>query len=399
MVEHSSKAALKDRLSNLPEADRAKLRQALEMRRSSQSAYGADGLRTHRSDSRMAFSLFFFSGDGTTRSNQKYSLLFDSARLADRSDIAAVWVPERHFVDFGGLYPNPSVLASALAAQTTRIGIRAGSVVLPLHHPVRVAEEWSVVDNISNGRIGVAFASGWHPKDFVIAPGGTGSYPARKDGMFRSIDQLRRLWRGEAISFDDGSDPVATLPRPIQSDLPIWIASQGSEETFRRAGEIGAGVLTGLVAQRREDLKHKIEVYRDAFRGASDTTGDGHVVSMLHTFLGEDDSAVKSQVRGPLIAYLSTFLDQKKDTGSPFAEMSAADREVMLNTTFERYYGANVLMGAQARCKAMVEDMVDLGVDEIACLIDFGLPDETVLDGLAHLKDLASTYAAPPHSN
>src|SRR5262249_5780592 len=95
----------------------------------------------------LSFSLYFFSDDGSKDSPDKYRLVLESAKFADRNGFSAVWTPERHFQDFGGLYPNPSVLSAALAMLTERVQIRAGSVALPLHHPVRVAEEWSVVDN------------------------------------------------------------------------------------------------------------------------------------------------------------------------------------------------------------------------------------------------------------
>ena len=71
-----------------------------------------------------------------------------------RNGFKAVWTPERHFHAFGGLYPNPAVTSAAVAAITTRVRVRAGSVVLPLHNPIRVAEEWAVVDNLSQGRVG-----------------------------------------------------------------------------------------------------------------------------------------------------------------------------------------------------------------------------------------------------
>src|SRR6185503_19770559 len=105
-------------------------------------------------------------------------------------DFTAVWLPERHFHAFGGPFPAPSVLAAALAIVTRRIGIRAGSVVLPLHHPARVAEEWAVVDNLSGGRVGVSFASGWHVDDFVFAPE---AYERRHDVTRRDLDVVRRL--------------------------------------------------------------------------------------------------------------------------------------------------------------------------------------------------------------
>ncbi len=108
----------------------------------------------------MDFSLFYFGGDKGGDPADRYRLLMEGAKFADRNGFSAVWTPERHFHEFGGLYPNPSVTASAIAAVTENIAVRAGSVVLPLHDPLRVAEEWSIVDNLSHGRVGISIASG-----------------------------------------------------------------------------------------------------------------------------------------------------------------------------------------------------------------------------------------------
>ena len=106
---------------------------------------------------------------------------------------------------------------------TKRIQIRASSCVLPLHHPVRVAEEWAVVDNLSGGRVGVSFASGWQPNDFVIRPD---AYAEAKKAMFENAEIVKKLWRGEAVDFCNPHGtmvPTATLPRPVQAELPTWI--------------------------------------------------------------------------------------------------------------------------------------------------------------------------------
>ena len=66
---------------------------------------------------------------------------------------------------------EPGGHGAAVAAITKRVQIRSGSVVLPLHNPIRVAEEWAVVDNLSGGRVGLSFASGWHAGDFALMPG------------------------------------------------------------------------------------------------------------------------------------------------------------------------------------------------------------------------------------
>ncbi len=149
----------------------------------------------------VTFSLFYFAAGEDTASDG-YRLLLDSARFADRHGFEAVWTPERHFHAFGGAYPNPSVTSAALAAITTNVGIRAGSVVLPLHSPVRVAEEWAVVDNISRGRVAISFAAGWQPNDFVLNPS---AYATAKQ-------DLPKLDRSGPAALA-GRDPGAPRPR------------------------------------------------------------------------------------------------------------------------------------------------------------------------------------------
>src|SRR5690348_14609600 len=109
---------------------------------------------------RMDFSLFYFATTDDGGFSDKYRLLIEGAKFADAHGFTAVWTPERHFHEFGGLYPNPSVTSAAIATVTERVQIRAGSVVLPLHDPLLVAEEWAVVDNLSHGRVSISFASG-----------------------------------------------------------------------------------------------------------------------------------------------------------------------------------------------------------------------------------------------
>jgi natural product biosynthesis luciferase-like monooxygenase protein len=346
----------------------------------------------------MRFTLFFFSDQGGLVSRSKYHLLLESARFADQHGFTAIWTPERHFQDFGGLYPNPSVLGAALAMITQRLQIRAGSVALPLHHPIRVAEEWAVVDNLSDGRVGVAFASGWHPRDFVLAPA---AYEQRKAQMFEQIQTIRRLWAGDTISLPGGTgEPmeIRSLPRPIQHRLPIWITSSGTTDTFVAAGAIGANLLTSLslTSQPFEDLAHKIRLYRDALAGHGYNPRAGLVSVMLHTFLGADEAQVKQQVREPLRSYLRTYVNQF-DHVTPerrihAGQVSEADKDMLLDGVFERYFATGALLGTPDKCTALVDRLQQIGVDEIACLIDFGLDAETVLASLPHLSQLKSWY-------
>ena len=142
-------------------------------------------------DKKLDLSLFYFSSDESASGSQnKYRLLLEGAKFADENGFSAVWTPERHFHAFGGLYPNPAVTGAAVAAITKNVQIRSGSCVAPLHHSIRIAEEWSVVDNISNGRTGLSIASGWQPNDFVLKPD---NFEDRRDLMFDQIDEIKAL--------------------------------------------------------------------------------------------------------------------------------------------------------------------------------------------------------------
>ncbi|WSQ10703.1 LLM class flavin-dependent oxidoreductase [Streptomyces sp. NBC_01231] len=349
----------------------------------------------------MDFSLFYFANDSRESEGNRYQLLLEGAKFADRNGFSAVWTPERHFHPFGGLYPNPAVTGAAVAAVTERIQIRAGSVVSPLHHPLRIAEEWSVVDNLSGGRAGISFASGWNAADFVLAPD---SYQDRHTLVREHLEQVRALWRGETMSLPDGvgtQRDVSIYPPPVQPRLPVWLTSAGSVETFRAAGRLGAGVLTHLLGQEPDELAEKIAAYREALAERPGHDGwTGHVALMVHTFLGDDEAEVKEQVREPLSDYLRSSLRLLLGAQYNGARMvdpkklSEADTEFIVGRAFDRYFESGGLLGTVDKAARTAADFAALGVDEAACLIDFGLPVKSVLAGLDLLADVRGRTVA-----
>jgi natural product biosynthesis luciferase-like monooxygenase protein len=340
----------------------------------------------------MAFSLFYFANDEAQAGTDKYQLLLEGAKFADKHGFSAIWTPERHFHAFGGLYPNPSVVSAAIATITERIQIRAGSIVLPLQNPIRVAEEWSVVDNLSQGRVGISFASGWHADDFVLAPE---KYNDRSPIMFRDIETVRQLWRGESITLPGGSGKqveVKIHPQPIQPEVPIWVTAAGSPETFRKAGEIGANILTHLLGQSIEELAEKIAIYRQSWQEHGHKSGGGHVTLMIHTFVGEDINVVREKVRQPFCQYLKSSLGLMRNLAKSIGRdidienSTVQDEEELLDYAFNRYFETSSLFGTPSTCLQKINQLKAIGVDEVGCLIDFGVDVESVLSGLHHLN-------------
>lgn len=353
----------------------------------------------------MDFGLFMWGNDDGPGPD-KYRLMLEGARFFDRNGFDSVWTPERHFHAFGGPFPNPSVTGAAIAAVTERIGIRSGSCVSPLHHPIRIAEEWAVVDNLSGGRVGLSFAAGWQPNDFVLRPE---SFPDQKRIMLEQIDVVRRLWRGEAVEFPNPMGkmvPVTTLPRPVQEELPYWITTAGNPESYEAAGELGANVLTHLLGQTLDEVAAKIERYRTARERAGYDPSTGVVTLMLHTFVGDDDATVREVVRAPMKRYLAasmklvlgfawSFPAFKRPGGRDstpddldLSTLSDEDTESILDFAFERYFETSGLFGTVETCGAMVDRCKAAGVDEIACLLDFGVDTDLVMSSLPALKSV-----------
>lgn len=320
----------------------------------------------------MDVSVMFFSSLSDEEAEQSYRHVLSIARQADAAGMSAIWLPERHFHRFGGLFPNPAVLAAAIAVVTSRVEVRAGSVVAALHDPIRIAEEWSMVTALAGGRAGVSFATGWNPMDFVLAPQ---RFSGRREAMWSSIDTVRRLWRGESVTrpSGDGSDVDVQLhPRP-GGGLSVWGTSSGSASSVTRIAHEGMRLLTHLVDQDVNQLANAVQTYRSEYRGGSEP----HVTVMLHTYLDASADEARDVAFGPLCQYLRDAVELEQ-LAAGVAPGDVVIDEELIELTAERYLERSSLIGDLATCADIVERLRAIGVDEIACLVDFGLPWEAV---------------------
>lgn len=346
----------------------------------------------------MEFSLFYFDGDGSIARPNQYQLLIESAKFADQNGFTALWTPERHFHAFGGLYPNPCLTSAALALVTENLQLRAGSVVVPLHHPVRIAEDWAVVDNLSNGRAAIAFASGWTMDEFILS---RTSHASRKAEMWRGIQQVQQLWQGNALDFLDATGTtisVQSLPRPIQPQLPTWITCQ-STETFVEAGRLGANILVSLLGGSLEQLVPKIQAYQQALIKQGHDPNSKTVSLMLHTFLGANIDQVKNDVRQPFGNYLKTHYGLLENLAKGMGlsvrleDFSDDDLDSLLLFGVEGFMNDRSLIGTPQTCLPFVQKLAQVGITEVACLIDFVQDFDRVMQALPYLKQLKDNCA------
>ncbi|MFF4185619.1 MupA/Atu3671 family FMN-dependent luciferase-like monooxygenase [Streptomyces sp. NPDC001691] len=362
---------------------------------------GADGSAGERP---LDFGVFFFAAVGD-RAEETYRLMLDAARRADELGFGFVSTPERHFHRFGGAFPNPAVTSAAIAAVTSRIQIRAGSVVTPLHPAARIVEDFAMVDGISGGRVAISVGSGWNVNDFVIAPE---KYETRREQMIKDVVDIRTAWRTGHWTGPNPLGAETTLPvfpRPVQDDLSVWVTASRSEGTFREAGRLGCNILTHLENQDVESLSGKIALYRAA-RAEAGWDGPGKVTVMMHTYVADDAAEARAVGGGALRDYLLSAIDLEALAVEAGGRMSGnkQGRDVLsavkaqrklAELGLNRYLSGNSLIGSVEECTATARRVRAAGVDEIACLVDFVADPALVLASLERVAAVRREAAAP----
>lgn len=346
-------------------------------------------------------SLFFFSTDLKDVPSEKYELILECAELADSLGLHAVWVPERHFNEFGAPYASPAVLLAAIAGRTQHLKLRAGSVVLPLHDPLLVAEQWGMLDAISHGRTGISLASGWHATDFVLNSDG---FESRKQLLVEKLGILRKLWAGQTVerTRPDGTKvDVRTYPTP-RSQPEVWLTASSNPATWDQAASLGLNVLTALLEQTLDEVEERAARYLQTVDNIGSDAADREITVMLHTHLASDADEARRRASGPLREYLSAHLNLYATQASGASavtnaeEVSAADRDALVEHGLARYLNESGLFGSPESVSPIVHRLSKAGVTEIGCLVDFGLEREQVIECVHELgklqKSLVGTF-------
>ena len=344
------------------------------------------------------FSLYFFGDYKDYESNSPYKLIMEAAKYADKQGFKAIWLPERHFNSFGGFSPNPAVISSALARETHDICLRA-SIVMPLQHPARIVEEWSVVQHLSQSKqVGLALAPGWHTNDFILNPD---AWETRKELLYKNILITQKLWSGKQYTFlgpNNIPTPTETFPKPEHCNLPLWIASIDNREVFAKAGELGIGIITNLLGQDLNELKDNIIVYKNSRKKQGLHPDAGHIVVLVHTLVCADKNQAIELARKPFCDYLSSSVGlfqkmaQLHNLAINFDELTRDDRNYIINHAYERLSKGHSLIGDVDSCYEIVNELANIGVSEVACFIDFGVRANDVLDNLVFINDLKNKF-------
>jgi len=288
----------------------------------------------------------------TGSKGSRYADLIDQVDLAERSGLGSVWLRERHFHrDHGGrnFFSSPFVAAAYMAARTRRIRIGIGARILPLDHPIHIAEGAAVLDRISGGRLDLGIARIGENELYQHAFG-TSEIQAR--GRFEeSLEVLLRAWTGEPFSYEGKHHRlprVSVRPTPQQRPHPPLYLVGLSQETLRFGAARGMPLLLAG-ASPVGALRETQNGYRALL---ADSGHDPHTVAMpvnRFVYVAETEARAVEETRTTVME----FIGRRGSVIRDFLSMNAAEQ------TYERLFEEVFIIGDPGSCTQRIRALAE----------------------------------------
>lgn len=242
-----------------------------------------------------------------------YNELLEQVEAADKLGFESFWIAEHHFHEYGAI-PRPAIWLAAAAQCTRRIGLGAAVVVLPFDNPLRIAEDFAMVDTLSNGRLVLGVGSGYLKHEFE----GFGVPSEEKRGRFdEGLEILLKAWCGERFSHRGEHhviDGIQMNLLPIQRPHPpLWIAILSNGAAYH-VGRRGLPIMTIPYATTEsfDELAAMTAEFRRGFAESEGRPENATVRFGLHVHCAETTELARSQAREPMERYVRTRLYAKQ---------------------------------------------------------------------------------------
>jgi alkanesulfonate monooxygenase SsuD/methylene tetrahydromethanopterin reductase-like flavin-dependent oxidoreductase (luciferase family) len=338
----------------------------------------------------MKFGYFTLSdnnyADNPRGPNQFVADILDEAVYAEEIGLHSAWIGEHHFSTLGVL-SCPDLVLAQVAARTRHIRLAPAVTVLPLHHPIRVAEQWATLDLLSGGRVDFAAGRGYDRREYQPFHV---SFEDNQEIFEEGMEVVRRLWsqpepvthRGKHYQFDN----VAITPRPVQQPIPAYVASF-SRPSIELAGRLGCNLIVApfAAAMTFGGLRQVRDLYAETCERHGNKPGRLMCSYFLHF---ADDPAAEEAARARQIRYykecvIAAFPGDPA-TAPPsyryFIDIVDRLQKVRPQDLTEN----SVLLGSPAQITDTLKKVEAAGFDEVILYVNVGLkPHPQVKDEMA----------------
>jgi alkanesulfonate monooxygenase SsuD/methylene tetrahydromethanopterin reductase-like flavin-dependent oxidoreductase (luciferase family) len=302
-----------------------------------------------------------------------------------------VWLTEHYFTG-ESVYNDSLLFASALAMKTSHIRIGFAVVQTPFHHPVRLAVQLALLDNLSRGRIDVGIGKGTVYNEYEFVGHGLRSTDSR-ERMEEAVEILERAWGGGPFRYDGRFHKVqvpALRPKPVQARPPLW-RSVISPSSFTECGKLGMPILTARLPVAR--IKERWALYEQGLiAGGHDDPTRARLLAQSalwrNVYVAESDAQAEDELAGLLTetrhhmmhvreAYNPADFEPGPETLNPWTDPKVSDGEAI-----PYVLSTGSLYGSPARVREQVAELRDVGVQHLLCQTGFG--------AMSHEQNIAS---------
>jgi alkanesulfonate monooxygenase SsuD/methylene tetrahydromethanopterin reductase-like flavin-dependent oxidoreductase (luciferase family) len=288
---------------------------------------------------------------------------------AERYGLDAIWLAEIHQQANRSVLSAPMTVASAIAARTSRIKIGTAVQVLPLCHPLRLAEESATVDQISRGRLMMGVGRSGNPRAYAAygVP-----YSESRERFYETLEVLKLAWTQPSFSYEGKFlkfDEARAVPRPYQQPHPPIRIAGASEDTFPVLGRLGYPLFVAVRSGSLTGLAPDLKAYREAYKAAGHPgKGDVHLRLTLH--VAETDALAREQAEPSTMLGYRKLITQLE--GSP-NKRRRAELEEVRTITYADVLRDKVVVGSPGYVADRLRQLQEeLGIDGILAELNFG---------------------------
>jgi natural product biosynthesis luciferase-like monooxygenase protein len=233
-------------------------------------------------------------------SERLYAHWLEQIDAAEDGGFDALWVTEHHFRHFGGMLPNPQLLLAAAAQRTKRMRLGTAVSILPMHNPLRIAEDFAMVDLLSKGRLDFGAGRGMHPLEYTVFGADWHTAQLR---LTEALDIIVRAWSGDNFEWNGPHyrfPKLTVFPTPAQKPHPpIYITANRDPDSFQMVGRRGHHLMTLPWIATNETQRTRTEAYFEALRAAGHAVESKEVFVMYPAYIGDSDERARTEVIEP----------------------------------------------------------------------------------------------------
>ena len=298
-----------------------------------------------------------------------FAMGLDQAVESEEYGLDSFWLAEIHQQAARSVMSAPMTVLAAVAARTTKMKLGTAVQVLPLTHPLRLAEETATLDQMSGGRLVMGVGRSGNPRAYAAygVP-----YSESRERFFETLEVLKLAWTQDTFSFHGKFhhfDEAKAVPRPFQKPFPEVRIAGASEDTFPVLGALGYPLFVAVRSGTLSGLAPDLHAYRTAYDAAGHP-GKGQVHLRVSVHVGETDAIAEAESEDSIMRGYGALKSQLE--GSPNARRRA-ELDDVLSLTFAAAMRDKVIVGSVDRVtERLLQLKEELGIDGILAELNFG---------------------------